>query len=68
MTKTTEDELFESYRRGCRYEAPCACGVVITSPSASERDVAAAIDSHNKSTVHQLWGEWQEALLEARAA
>lgn len=68
MTSTTEDELFESYRRGSRYATECACGLVIESPSGSERDVAEAIRSHNESTVHQLWGQWQEALLEAQAA
>lgn len=66
MSVTTEDELFESYRVGSRYVTRCACGLCIESPTASEVDVTRAVNLHNSSTVHQRWGEWQEALLAAR--
>lgn len=68
MTATTEDELFESYRQGSRYATECACGLLIQSPTASERDIASAIRIHNASTVHQRWGAWQDALAEVRSA
>lgn len=57
-----EPELFAAYRHHDHWETECACGDLIIARANDEAAMAAAIDAHNASPVHQQWREWQEAV------